>query len=102
MSRMDNPGESTAGPKSSTVENIREKAEEVGQTIRDMGQQARETARQKYEDLRQQAGEYYETGRQHAMEWEQSLEDYVRQQPVKSLLIAAGVGVLLGALWKRS
>lgn len=102
MSRMDNPGESTAGDTSSTVENIREKAEEVGQTIRDMGQQARETARQKYEDLRQQAGEYYETGRQHAMEWEQSLEDYVRYQPVKSLLIAAGVGVLLGALWKRS
>ena len=30
------------------------------------------------------------------MEWEQGLEDYVREQPIKSLLIAAGVGMLMG------
>lgn len=102
MSRMENTGEQNAGKQGGATEQIREKAQEVGQTIRDVGQQARETAQQQYENLRRQAGEYYETGRQQAMEWEQSLEDYVRQQPVKSLLIAAGVGVILGALWKRS
>jgi ElaB/YqjD/DUF883 family membrane-anchored ribosome-binding protein len=30
------------------------------------------------------------------------LEDYVREKPLRSLLIAAGVGMLLGILWKRS
>ena len=33
---------------------------------------------------------------------EPELEEYVREQPIKSLLMAAGVGVLLGILWKRS
>ena len=37
-----------------------------------------------------------------AMEWEQNLESYVQDQPIKSLLIAAGVGALLGFLWRRS
>jgi ElaB/YqjD/DUF883 family membrane-anchored ribosome-binding protein len=84
------------------ADQVRERAQQVGQHLRDMGTQARDTAQQQYDHLRQQAQEYYETGRARAMEWEQGLEDYVRQQPVKSLLIAAGVGVILGALWKRS
>ena len=52
--------------------------------------------------LRDQASEYYEQGRQRAQEWEQGLEQYVQEKPVQSLLIAAGVGMLLGLLWKRS
>lgn len=98
MSRMEDSTTEQGG----ATESIREKAQEVGQGIRDIGEQARQAAREKYEHLREQAGEYYETGRQQAKEWEQSLEGYVREQPIKSLLIAAGVGLLLGALWKRS
>ena len=30
------------------------------------------------------------------------LEEYVQEKPIQSLLIAAGVGLLLGILWKRS
>ena len=30
------------------------------------------------------------------------VEEYVREQPIKALAIAAGVGVVLGILWKRS
>ena len=44
----------------------------------------------------------YDQGRQKAQEWQQDLEQYVQDQPVKALLIAAGVGMLLGILWKRS
>ena len=52
--------------------------------------------------LRDQANEYYETGRERAREWEQGLEQYVQEKPLQAVLIAAGVGVLLGLLWKRS
>jgi ElaB/YqjD/DUF883 family membrane-anchored ribosome-binding protein len=36
------------------------------------------------------------------MEMEQSLEQYVQEKPIQALLMAAGVGLLLGILWKRS
>ena len=40
-------------------------------------------------------------GRDKAVQIEHGVEDYVRAQPVKSLLIAAGVGLVLGILWRR-
>lgn len=75
---------------------------ELGQNIRDMGQQVKEAAREQMGRIRDSAGEYYETGREKALEWEHRFEDYVREQPVKSMLIAAGVGLFLGVLWRRS
>jgi ElaB/YqjD/DUF883 family membrane-anchored ribosome-binding protein len=36
------------------------------------------------------------------MEYQENLESYVREQPVKAVLIAAGIGLLVGFLWRRS
>ena len=83
-------------------ENLTSKAAEVGENLRDLGSQVRDQAREKYEEFSGQAKEYYDKGRQAASEWEENLESYVKEQPLKALLIAAGVGVLLGILWKRS
>lgn len=77
-------------------------AAQVGQNIRDMGSQVRDQATEKYEQFRGQANDYYEQGRQRAMEMEQSLEQYVQEKPIQALLIAAGVGMLFGMIWKRS
>ena len=100
MSRMDDPGQGNQGGEGQT--NLRDSAAQVGQNLRDLSGQVRDTATQQYEQLRQQAGDYYEQGRQRAMEMEQSLEQYVQEKPIQSLLIAAGVGMLLGMIWKRS
>jgi ElaB/YqjD/DUF883 family membrane-anchored ribosome-binding protein len=81
---------------------VRQAAAQVGQNLRELGGQVREQASQQYDQLRQQASDYYEQGRQRAMEYEQSLEQYVQEKPIQALLIAAGVGMLLGILWKRS
>jgi ElaB/YqjD/DUF883 family membrane-anchored ribosome-binding protein len=81
--------------------NLSQTAAQVGQNIRDIGSQVRDQAGEKYEQFRDQAGEYYEQGRQRAMEMEQGLEQYVQEKPIQALLIAAGVGLLLGMLWKR-
>jgi len=95
MSRMgDNPNAGTS--------NLTDKAAEVGQNLRDLGGQVRDQAREKYEQFSGQAREYYDQGREMAQQWEQSLESYVQEKPIQSLLIAAGVGMLLGILWKRS
>ena len=116
MSRIDDTaqkGQGGQGDQSAGVNQIKETAGQVGQQLRDMGTQAksvaqeqmgqiREQATQYYDQSRDMAQQYYEEGRQRAMEWEQGLEDYVRQQPVKAVLMAAGVGLVLGFLWRRS
>jgi ElaB/YqjD/DUF883 family membrane-anchored ribosome-binding protein len=81
---------------------VTDTASQVGQNLRDLGGQVRDVATQKYEQLRDSASEYYQQGRERAQEWEQNIEEYVREKPLQAVLIAAGVGVLLGLLWKRS
>lgn len=87
---------------SNKAEGMAQAATQVGQNIRDMGAQVRDAASEKYNDLRDKAVGYYEDGRERAQEWEQSIESYVKEKPLQAVLIAAGVGVLLGLLWKRS
>ena len=105
MSRMNDPMEQQGGQGSTGTEggqgDLRQSAAQVGQNLRDLGGQVRETATQQYDQLRQQANDYYEQGRQRAMEYEQNLEQYVQEKPIQALLMAAGVGMLLGILWKR-
>jgi ElaB/YqjD/DUF883 family membrane-anchored ribosome-binding protein len=96
MSRVNDPqGQQGAG-------GLRETASEVKENLRNIGSQVREQAGEQFDQMRQQANQYYEQGRQRAMEMEQSLEEYVQEKPIQALLIAAGVGMLLGLLWKRS
>jgi ElaB/YqjD/DUF883 family membrane-anchored ribosome-binding protein len=90
MARM-NQEDSVAG----AAEKVRDQASQVAGQVRD-------AAREKYEELRDQAADYYEQGREKAHEWQHGVEQYVQEQPIKALLIAAGVGMLLGILWKRS
>lgn len=97
MSRMN---ETTSGEVGSTQQ-IRDKAGEVAQGIRDIGSSARDAAREQYDHLRGTAQEYYEQGRARAQEWEQNLESYVQEKPLQALAIAAGVGLLVGLLWRR-
>ncbi|HSV14738.1 MAG TPA: hypothetical protein VLI90_10790 [Tepidisphaeraceae bacterium] len=110
MSRMNDPssqgnmggGSAGGGGGAGATDQLRDKASEVGQNLRDMGSQARDAATEKYNQLRDQASQYYTQGREAAQEWEQNLESYIHEQPMKAVLMAAGVGLLLGLLWKRS
>ena len=101
MSRMGDMTNAGAQGGQSGQSDVREKAGEVGQNLRDLGGQVRDVAQQKYAELRDQATSYYDQGRERAQEWEQNLESYVQEKPIQALLMAAGVGVLLGLLWKR-
>ena len=77
------------------------KARTVRQDIQELSGMAREMAQEKVEQLRASASEYCKEGRDTVQQVEHSFEQFIRQQPLKSILIAAGVGMLLGGLWMR-
>jgi ElaB/YqjD/DUF883 family membrane-anchored ribosome-binding protein len=96
MSRIGDSGNS-----GNQTANLNEAAQQVGQNLRDLGGQVREAAKEKYEQLTDQARSYYDEGRRAAQEWEQGFESFIQDKPMQAVLIAAGVGLLLGLLWKR-
>ena len=63
---------------------------QLSEELQHLGQVAKDTASQQMEMIRQR-------GRERA----QALEDMVAAQPLKSVLIACGVGFVLGAIWAR-
>jgi ElaB/YqjD/DUF883 family membrane-anchored ribosome-binding protein len=75
-------------------------------------EQRREPAREPGKDMRQKtqeltaegkavATEYYEQGRERVLAWQQQLETQVREKPLQTLLMAAGIGLLFGLLKRR-
>ena len=68
---------------------------QVKETVQDMGTQAKETI--------QVAGtQVYEQGRESLQDLNRTIEGQIRQRPLQALLVAGGIGVLLGLLWRRS
>ena len=47
------------------------------------------------------ATEYYEEGRNQILAWQHQLENQVRQNPLQSVCIAAGIGLLYALLRRR-
>jgi ElaB/YqjD/DUF883 family membrane-anchored ribosome-binding protein len=47
------------------------------------------------------ASQYYEQGRQQLAGLEQSLEENIRAKPLQAVLLATGIGLLLGLLWRK-
>lgn len=74
-----------------------ERHDHVQETGKEMRNQAQELMKQG-KDV---AAEYYEEGRNQVLAWQQQLETQVREKPLQSLFIAAGVGLLFGLLRRR-
>ena len=83
------------------VEEVRHHAEEMGQHAQEFGACARDAAQEKIEELRGAASEYYGIGRERSQELVGQVENYIRQEPLKAIMIAAGAGALLGVLFLR-
>ena len=69
---------------------MQETGKEVHRQVQDLATQGKEVA-----------AEYYEEGRERVLAWQQQLEHQVREKPLQSLLIAAGIGLLFGLLKRR-
>ena len=81
---------------------IRDTAEEVGAQLRSTAQDVSAQAQALGAQAKETIAEYYEQGRESLRTLPQTLEGQIRARPLEALLIAGGVGLLLGLLWRRS
>ena len=83
---------------SSASEKLRDQAQTLKEDVRDLGGVAKEAAREKYGEARHRATEAYESGRRKVDDTEERIVAYIRQKPLQSVLIAAGLGMVFGML----
>ena len=102
----------SVGQASGSTHERRDQTQEIGkearQNVQEQRNQMQETGkevRHHVQELATQgkevAAEYYEEGRERVLAWQQQLEHQVREKPLQSLLIAAGLGLLFGLLKRR-
>jgi ElaB/YqjD/DUF883 family membrane-anchored ribosome-binding protein len=84
---------------------VQELAQELGTQVRDwaqdVGGQLKEGAQEAMRQVETSTSQLSAQGCEAVGQLEKTLEDYIRAKPLQSLLIAAGVGMVLGLLWKK-
>ena len=80
---------------------LRKQIGAVSEDIQEMGAIARDAAQEKFEQMQENASELCDQGRDTARKAARSLEQYIAEQPLTSILIAGGLGLLLGRFWRR-
>ena len=80
---------------------LRKQAKQVRKGLREMRGTAKDAAQEALQHIRENGSERYAQGRGKVYQAEHAVEHYIRQRPLKSVLIAAGVGVVLGGYWLR-
>lgn len=99
---MTSKPETDAAPgQDATIEELRQQIKAVREDLKTLGRTAKGVAQEKLGDAKQKTSEYYEKGKKRASEFEDQVESYIRQKPLKSVLIAAGAGLLVGFLLTR-
>ena len=82
-------------------ERLAEQAKKVSQEVQEMGTVVKETAQEKLEQWRDTAEDLQEQGKEKVYQAERTIEQYIREQPMKSVLIAAVVGLVFGRVFMR-
>jgi ElaB/YqjD/DUF883 family membrane-anchored ribosome-binding protein len=82
-------------------EQMKSKADNAVDNVGEMGHRAVDAAQKKLKNMKETASEYYDKGMEKAEEYQSNVEEYVREQPMKSLAIAIGAGFLIGFLFTR-
>lgn len=83
------------------TDRLRAQAREVAKDLQEMGGIASDAVQENLGQLRENASDYYDEGRDQMHKAERTFEQIIRDQPLKSILIAAGVGLFLGRFWIR-
>jgi ElaB/YqjD/DUF883 family membrane-anchored ribosome-binding protein len=87
-------GKRTNGQLSKQAEKLSDDALEMARMVRDLAQE-------KLQALIDSAAECDDRGREKVKNIETTIEQYFIERPFKSMLIAAGVGMLFGRFWMR-
>jgi ElaB/YqjD/DUF883 family membrane-anchored ribosome-binding protein len=88
-----------------SVEGIRDHAAGMGESVRDFGESIKDLLIDKFTDMLKQAVSLGNKGktvvRDAAIDAKDDLEEKIQESPYRSLLIAAGVGLMLGLVIRR-
>jgi ElaB/YqjD/DUF883 family membrane-anchored ribosome-binding protein len=76
-------------------ETVQHVGTQVKETMQDVGTQVKET-------MQAAGSQVYEQGRESLQDLNRTIEAQIRERPIQALLVAGGIGVLLGLLWRRS
>jgi ElaB/YqjD/DUF883 family membrane-anchored ribosome-binding protein len=86
---------------STATNRLGKQAMAVKKDLQKMGGTVRDAAQEKLGQVGEEAAEYYEQGRDKVHGVACACEQFLRQRPLTSVLMAAGIGWLLGRFWKR-
>ena len=81
---------------------IMDKAKDVKQDLADLGALTMDAVNAKAAQMKSNVTDMYEDGCTRAKSAQTQVEGYVKEQPIKALLIAGAVGVALGWLLTRN
>jgi ElaB/YqjD/DUF883 family membrane-anchored ribosome-binding protein len=82
-------------------EAISERASAIAKDFQDVRSATKQMATDSVDALRRTATDLLDEGRTKAREAGQTVQGKVKEQPAKSVLIAAAIGFLLGVFWVR-
>ena len=74
---------------------------EVKDTLASLGETVRDEVRRELDHVIDRADEVVEKGKAKARELRESVSDSLREDPLKAMLIAGGVGLLIGLYFGR-
>lgn len=81
---------------------VKRQFENVVESVRDLGVETKRAAQDGMQQARSTMDSYVRKGQKRAQVMERSFEDRVREQPIKALLVASGIGLLCGLIFRRS
>ena len=84
-----------------TTERLGRQAKKVTEDFEEMGATVRDAARKESAKVGEKAAEYGKQGQEEVHGIACNCEQFLRHRPLASVLLAAGVGWLLGRFWKR-
>jgi ElaB/YqjD/DUF883 family membrane-anchored ribosome-binding protein len=76
-------------------------ATKVKKDLQEMGRTVLDTAQEQLGQVGEKTSESFEQGRDKVRGVACACEQFVRERPLSSVLMAAGIGWLLGRFWKR-
>jgi ElaB/YqjD/DUF883 family membrane-anchored ribosome-binding protein len=86
---------------STTSDQLGKQANEVTEDLQKMGGTVRDAVQEKLGQVGERAAESCEQGRDKVHGAACACEQFVRQRPLTSVLVAVGIGWLLGRFWKH-
>jgi ElaB/YqjD/DUF883 family membrane-anchored ribosome-binding protein len=86
---------------STTTDRLNKQAKKATHDLQKIGETVRDAAQERLDQVGEKASEYLEQGRDKVHGAACACEQFLRKRPLRSVLVAAGIGWLLGHFWKR-